>query len=162
MSADFKAAKERARRLLKKYGYEHPPIDPEYVAECEGVEVVYADFEAPFSDEISGFYDPAANQIVVNKAIPPNRKTYTIAHELAHFLLHREYAESEQYKVLPRKNGYEDGTKPAVEQEADAFAAELLVPISMLRDYAYIGDAEELSRIFCVSRDALSYRMKWL
>jgi Zn-dependent peptidase ImmA (M78 family) len=161
MSANFKAARNRAQELLAKYDCLQPPIDPEFIAKNEGVGVVYADFEPPVSDEISGFYDPIANQIVVNKAIAPNRKTYTIAHELAHYLMHREYAESDQYKILPRKNGYE-GAKPDVEKEADAFAAELLVPLTMLRDYAYLGDAEELSRIFCVSQEALGFRMKWL
>lgn len=60
--------------------------------------------------------------IVVNKNHNPRRRLFTIAHELGHFYLHRdtqnEFFCNEMFKEC----------FPAMECEANAFAAELLMP----------------------------------
>lgn len=86
---------------------------------------------------------------------------FTIAHELAHYILHRSWAESQSYRVMPRRNIY-TGPKPPQEQEADAFASHLLVPRDILRKYKGIASISELSRMFAVSEDVIMHASKWL
>lgn len=161
MPADYKRAEEEAVKLLRKFKIENPPVDPEAIAEAMGIEVVYATFNGPLGEKISGFIEPANARIVVNSDIYPNRKTFTIAHELAHHVLHRDYALSDDYRVFARMNDYENG-KPDEEKEADAFAAHLLVPTAMLKKYRNIASTSELARMFCVSDAVILNRMNWL
>lgn len=162
MSADFKRVNRTARELLAKYKLTTPPFDPEEIAEAEGFDVIYREFEPEISAHISGYSDANSNSIYVNKAIPARRKIFTIAHELAHLLLHRAYVTDEgRYLVLPRRNFY-GSDKPIEEKEADAFAAELLVPLEVLRKYKSLASDDELARLFAVSGDVVTHRSKWL
>lgn len=158
---DFRRAAAEAARLLKKHGYSLPPVDPEKIAEREGIRVVYAEFEAPDDDKVSGFFRLADNTIVVNKAIRENRITFTIAHELAHHALHQDYIRGNNYVPMPRNNEYPNG-KPPEEVEADTFAANLLVPLSMLKRYRPIASVAELSTLFFVSEDVIRHRLDLL
>lgn len=161
MTADYKRAEREAERLVAKY-YKKPPVDPEAIAEAEGVRVVYARFNGAMSAKIAGYSDPNRSRIVVNQDLPFNRKTYTIAHELGHYVLHKDYLSDDgAYQIFPRMNSY-DGPKPPEEQEADAFAANLLVPIEMLRTYADLASIRELAQMFMVSQDVILFRMKHL
>jgi Zn-dependent peptidase ImmA (M78 family) len=160
MAADFNRAQAEAEKILKKYGTKHPPVDPEAIAESMGVDVVYAHFKEPHDQEVSGFIElEPSPRIVVNAAIHPNRKTFTIAHELAHFVLHKDYARSGNYRILPRRNEY-NGNKPDEEREADAFAANLLVPNGELKRYASLASVHELARMFLVSDQVISNRLR--
>ncbi|MGB7433745.1 MAG: ImmA/IrrE family metallo-endopeptidase [Ahrensia sp.] len=163
MVADFKLAERRAYETLDKLGLKKAPIDPEYVAESLGVPVRYAHFSEDVSRKISGYisFKPSA-QIIINAKDAPNRKTFTIAHELAHYLMHETYAKSNGYQVMPRS--YSHGNeKPDEEKEADAFAAHLLVPTHELRKYKAWGvSTPEMARIFAVSEDVIKNRMPWV
>lgn len=161
MGADWTKAKNAAAKVVRDYGLVQPPVDPEAIAEAMGIDVVYANFSPAAKDKISGFIQFDPTRIVVNKDIHPNRMTFTIAHELAHYLLHQEYAKSQSYQVMPRRNAY-SAAKPAEEQEADCFAAELLVPMDMLKSYKDFASSRELARIFAVSEDVILNRMKRL
>ena len=74
--------------------------------------------------------------IGVNAQHHPNRRTFTIAHELGHYLLH----ESETMHLDSRKDGYTlqlrspaSATGESMnEREANLFAAELLMPARFL------------------------------
>lgn len=158
MAADWTKAKNEAKKVLKRYGLSRPPIDPEAIAEAMGVDVVYTSFSGEAKQQISGFIQFEPLRIVVNKEIHPNRMTFTIAHELAHFIMHKEYAKSQAYQVMPRRNEYRSG-KPKEEQEADCFAAELLVPSDMLKTYRSVASTRELARLFAVSEDVILNRL---
>lgn len=162
MRPNYDRVNREARALHAKYRLKRPPFDPEFIAEAEGYDVVYADFDASTSPHISGYSDANTNSIVVNRAISPARKIYTIAHELAHLILHRDYVHDDgRYKVLPRRNFY--GTdKPVEEKEADAFAAEFLVPLKVLRDYENVASDSELAKMFAVSGEVITNRRQWL
>ncbi|WP_190238191.1 ImmA/IrrE family metallo-endopeptidase [Cereibacter johrii] len=156
---DFEAARQQAEKLLKEFNIAEPPVDPEMIAERMGVDVVYADFSEPVASQISGYLDMSGEpRIVINSAIPPARKIFTIAHELGHYILHREYAESENYQLLARNNSHH-GQKPIVEREADTFAAHLLVPADMLKKYRKLAPRSGLRKIFAVSDVMLDYRI---
>ena len=154
-------ATDAAYNLIKSHGYTSPPIDPEQIAEDEGVHVVYAEFEGSDKDDVSGFFDLSSGTIYVNEDISDNRITFTIAHELAHYILHQEYIKSNNYVPMPRKNRY-DGIKPVEETEADWFAASLLVPLYMLKKYEGIATPTELAKMFFVSEDVIENRLDLL
>lgn len=159
MAPNYKNSRLAAKKLLEKYKIVNPPVDPEAIAEAEGIDVLYVDFGS-VKNEISGLYDFESRKIYVNKDIPDNRKTFTIAHELAHALMHQDYATSANYRALPRSNNHDD--KPDEEREADVFAACLLVPKEMLRSYQNYASVPELAKMFAVSDSVVAIQNKFL
>lgn len=157
---DYPKARAEAAALLSRFGISRPPVNPERIAEQLGIRVEFADFEPDMSKEISGLFDFDSNTIIVNRDLPTNRKTFTIAHELGHALMHRDYVASEGYQVLPRTNHHAD--KPAVEREADVFAACLLAPRSMLKEYRAVAGTTELADAFAVSPEVIVHQMKFV
>jgi Zn-dependent peptidase ImmA (M78 family) len=153
--ADFAAAKAAAVQLLQEYGLDKPPIDPVYLAQQLGVQVAFVSFDAAMKS-VSGFYDAEEACIYVNKSEAPARQTFTVAHELGHHMLHQAWAHSTAYKVLLRDS---DAQMDFYEQEANAFAANLLVPRSMLESYAPVATIQELSQLFLVSVPVIRNRL---
>ena len=43
MAVNYSIARNRAVDLLQKYKIDIPPVDPEVIAESEGIDVVYVD-----------------------------------------------------------------------------------------------------------------------
>lgn len=109
MTADIAKARREADRLLLAFAISDPPIDPEVMAEAKGIRVLYAEFAGRDALEYSGFFRALDNTIIVNKIIPPNRITFTIAHELGHSVLHQEYIKSNDYRPMPRTNAFASG-----------------------------------------------------
>lgn len=157
---DFKKAREAAEAMLKRNAVRSAPIDPEALAEAEGIDVVYVEFGESTRNLVSGLYDYETNKIYINKDQAANRMTFTIAHELAHAVMHRDYAKSNNYKAMPRSNVHVN--KPAVEKEADVFAAHLLVPPKTLRRYKDIATTEELATLFAVSPEVVKIQLSFL
>ncbi|ALR88178.1 ImmA/IrrE family metallo-endopeptidase [Acetobacter pasteurianus] len=158
---DFARARQAAEETLRSLKIIYPPVDPRFIAEALGISVNYVKFAFPTSEEISGYIQPDKNQIVVNEELPTNRILFTIAHELGHFLLHKQYVKSHNYNVFPRYNNYPKG-KPPEEVEADIFAANLLVPFYMLKKYENVASTHELAKMFCVSEDVIVNQLYWL
>jgi Zn-dependent peptidase ImmA (M78 family) len=153
---DYNRAMDEARRLLNQFGLVEPPIDPVKIAQNLGIKVNFVTLSAD-NRNVSGFYDPADNAIYVNEAEYPKRQTFTIAHELGHALLHRDWAKSEDYKVLMRDPDAD--TSDPIEKEANAFAAHLLVPRHMLAKYWDKMAVPSLSEMFAVSSAMIGYRI---
>lgn len=94
--------------------------------------------------------------VILVQEHPVNRQRFTIAHEIGHFVLHRQSAESgiqddEFYRALPGP----------LEREANQFAAELLMPwplIKSLQDKGVTG-LSELAQALQVSKQALAIRL---
>ena len=70
--------------------------------------------------------------IVVNQEDPATRQNFTIAHEIAYFVLHCSNNNDfyERYR-----HGLDQGQKPEIERTANAFAAKLLMPENMVRAF---------------------------
>ncbi|WP_290689977.1 MULTISPECIES: ImmA/IrrE family metallo-endopeptidase [unclassified Haematobacter] len=156
---NYSLVKKTAKGLLHKYEIDNPPIDPIMIAHSEGIGVRFVQFSGEYSG-VSGFYDPEENAIYVNSEEFPLRQTFTIAHELGHALLHRDWAKSNDYKLLWRDDSLND-RNDTHEKEANAFAANLLVPRHMLG--RYMGDVRpaDLSRLFAVSLPVIKNRMSF-
>lgn len=138
--------------------YRTPPVPVEEIAEQNGVQVVLADFEDN-RDEVSGVCDFEQKKILVNFADLPARRRFTIAHELGHWMLHRGIyqANPDKYRFLPRFRWTDDAGP--LEQEANRFAAHLLVPDRLLVPVAQVATASTLADIFGVSRTMMEIRM---
>jgi Zn-dependent peptidase ImmA (M78 family) len=164
---DVERAKAHAAMLVVKLGLKAPPVPVERLAKSLGVKVEYS----PFDDELSGMAFLRGGQpiIGVNSNHHPNRQRFTIAHELGHVCLHRRELEAAvliDKRFLPRDSVSAEGTNH-LERQANAFAAELLMPTNLLSgvlsrtldledDKRLIG----LAKVFRVSLMALQYRLQ--
>jgi len=160
--ADYTKAKSAAQDILNKYKVDEPIVPVFDIAKKEGLSIeLFRPTEK--LKNVAGFFDPKSKTIYVNDDDPPNRKTFTIAHELAHHILNHK---DEEIGILPRWPEIQNQVKSPIEQEANCFAAELLVPKEMLnvtkQKYNLTDkDIDLLSRIFGVSKEVMTYRLKY-
>lgn len=159
--ADWERARAEAAKVLREFGVGEPPVPVIKIAREHGLTVQFARFPAKRS-KVSGFIDTAECKVFVNVAEPPQRQLFTVAHELGHWLLHREEVDDDKmYRVLMREPL--SGPKPAMEKEADAFAAALLVPERLLDRYWHAPvrpSRQSLARLFGVSEEMIGYRLR--
>ncbi len=153
---DYQRVMKAVRGLHAEFDVQEPPVNPVTISRAKGIEVVFVEFSGE-SNNISGFFDFKDNTIYVNSKEYPLRQTFTVAHELGHAVLHREWAASDEYKILLRDTDY-DGDD-AFEKEANAFAAQLLVPRFMLDKYWRSNSLESLSQLFAVSVPMIKNRL---
>lgn len=160
LHADYDRAQKEALRLLEALGYRVPPISPLDVAAHLGLSVKEAVLPAEYKN-VSGFVDILEKQIVVNKEDGINRRVFTIAHEIGHYLLHKDIISADplRYTVLFRDAALTD--RDVMEKEANYFAANLLVPESMLSLYGDMS-AGLLAGLFGVSQQVVHYRLSHL
>jgi len=162
-------ARATARALLEEHGVKSAPVPVERIVKSRNIVLRYA----PLDEELSGmaFIKDGVGVIGVNALHHPNRQRFSIAHELAHHVLHKEHIEAavhvdKGFRVLHRDRLASEGVDP-LEIEANAFAAELLMPEHFLKDVLDqsgldIEDDERieaLARKFRVSASAIRYRL---
>lgn len=146
----------RAEELAKVYSV--PPIPVLEIAESHGVDVVFASFGLE-GERVAGFCDFAESKLYVNADDKKERQTFTIAHELGHWILHKEFFDKnpDRYNILPRFQSV--AVSDAFEKEANCFAANLLVPMNLIQPVKN-APVEILADIFAVSRTMMEYRLK--
>lgn len=152
----WKVASKAARDLAADYS--SPPVPVLEIAERSGVNVVFTDFK-DHAEKVAGFCDFATQRIYVNKNDSVGRQNFTMAHELGHWVLHRDLfmQHPEKYRILARFQQPEQGN--VLEIEANFFAANLLVPVRLL-DPVRTAPVAVLTDIFCVSREMMENRLK--
>lgn len=143
--------KEKAESIISKLNISSPPIPIEKVAELFSLKVInYSKFPNSVSGAIikkEGF-----NVIGVNSNHPRVRQRFSIAHELGHYIMGHDNTEfiDETFDKPTNK-----------EQEANKFAAEILMPKSILKKD--IGEKEydipSLAKRYEVSEQAMSIRL---
>lgn len=160
-------ARQQARALVEHFAVRVPPVPVEKMARQLGVRIQFA----PLDDELSGmaFVKDGVPIIGVNALHHPNRQRFTLAHELGHIRLHRPLIESEVHvdKGSLRRDTLASTGTDITEREANAFAAELLMPKVLLD--AVLGeralDLEDddgisaLAKKFRVSEAAMRFRL---
>jgi len=157
---DFVAAEKLARQILKENFVVKPPVLAPELAEACGLKVYESEFKQEYA-HIAGFIDFAKNTILINADDSPARKNFTAAHELGHYMLGHNAENG--YTVLLRNT--DAMIKTPAEQEANCFAANLLVPGPFLQEFvdAYpFATNQQLSRIFGVSTEVIRYRRLYL
>jgi len=121
-----------AQKLLRELGWKKVPVLLEAIAERLGIELA----DESLGDELSGVLikkEGEAVAIVVNADHHENRRRFTIAHEIGHYVL-RHPGEMfvdktlRQRAVVVRRDGRSSEGTDRHEIEANRFAAELLMP----------------------------------
>jgi Zn-dependent peptidase ImmA (M78 family) len=170
MAARYSLSRKKARALLMKGKVTKAPVPVERLAEMIGAEIRYE----PFEGDMSGLAhrDAKGRSIIgVNSAHPQTRCRFTIAHEIGHLLLHsdEDFHVDEGLPVWFRTQGQKTLSNDK-EVEANQFAAELLMPLSLLQvevgklpenidvDEAITGLADR----FSVSVQAMTIRLSSL
>jgi Zn-dependent peptidase ImmA (M78 family) len=156
-SADYQKAGSAAIQLLSKHRIDSPPVDLEKIADGEGLRIAVAEFK---EHDISGFINLEQQLILVNKYDSPTRQRFTIAHELGHWVLHpQELKDNKDIVILYRKT-LEEESDP-LEQEANCFAANLLVPNSFLEGLLAASLPDKLiANVLQVSESVIGFRRK--
>jgi Zn-dependent peptidase ImmA (M78 family) len=135
------------------------PVDIIGLATALGITVIESDLGANageiFRDIRRGGF--SGYSILVNANDPNIRQRYTIGHEIAHFLRHRDRVKNR----LVDDRMYRSGHGRTVEDEADALAADLLMPRRMIAQFRAAGlkSVEELAAKFDVSVPAMKRRL---
>jgi len=162
----------RVSELLEKHSVIEPSIDVASIATAEGLEII----EEPFSGDVSGalIRSEFGAAIAVNGRQHPNRIRFTIAHELAHFLL-QHTADDEDHVdwdfSIIRRDSLSSAASDVREIEANMFAANLLMPrLFVDRDVSLFVGADGrvslpderiryLATRYRVSEAAMSFRL---
>ncbi len=149
-------------QVISKYQVD-APVDVVGIAHELGVNV-WETHTMP--DNISGkiFRDPlnggtSGFSIVVNSSHAIVRKRFTIAHEIAHFILHRHILESRS--DLTDDAMYRSGLSTKEETAANQLAATILMPYSLINKIVNEGtnDVDALATRFQVSTTAMKIRL---
>jgi Zn-dependent peptidase ImmA (M78 family) len=102
-----------------------------------------------------GAYDSQEKRIYVVDTLPYTRLAFTIAHELGHHILHQES------DIYYRSQYFKGGVVNKKEQEANWFAASLLMPEDVFK--AYWNSSKDINRLasyFGVSKMAAKFRLE--
>lgn len=168
----FKKTEELTSNIVIDYKIKTAPIPIEEIIKKIGLNI----FEYNLGDDVSGVLVITNNQGTIGYNPKDNylRQRFTMAHELGHFVMHKENAANELFvdkdflfKKFRNANTYTPLEKRQ-EQEANAFAAALLMPKSFIdfemdkEELSALTEVElvsELARRFKVSEVAMSYRL---
>lgn len=149
---------ERQKRLISEH-QKNDPVQVDLIADKLGIKVYRA---IRFPDTLSGVIrrnpdEPDTYAIYVNGKHGENRQRFTIAHEIGHFVLHRELiGDGIADDVL-----YRSGISNRAEAQANRFAANLLMPWHLLDPLLAEGivSVPELANRFQVSDSAMAIRL---
>jgi hypothetical protein len=107
----------------------------------------------PVNGGLAGF------TIWINSEDAMNRQRFTMAHELAHFILHRDLIET----GIVDDTMYRSDLGNIYETQANQLAADILMPIRLVKKWrSIIPDPKELAKKFEVSEQAMKIRLNGL
>lgn len=146
------------RNLAKKHDcYDNLVLDVEKLVQfIPGVQLEYVSMDSTLSGSLSKQGD--VWMIRVNDLHSKTRQRFSIAHELGHFVYHKddenEFVDTTFFRGMTSDN---------LEFTANKFASELLMPEEQVRqliDKENIRSVAELAKKFGVSSAAMLYRVK--
>jgi Zn-dependent peptidase ImmA (M78 family) len=154
-------------KILNDLKLQRVPVDVKQVASKLGLVIRSFDL----GENISGMLvvENGRGIISYNPNESPLRQRFTIAHELGHYELHQKANQvfvDKKFQYLFRNERSSQGID-FLEQEANAFAASLLMPKHLILeelkkhdfDYADEIGLKELAKTFNVSTQAMSFRL---
>jgi len=143
------------------------PIDLQHVCEELDIKLSFV----PMSDEMSGEIEKLNDgryAININKYHHKNRQNFTIAHELGHFIHHRNLIgdgvdDTKMYRSENSGKYFNRNINQGHEREANSFAASFLMPKEqVLKKYKAGLSTSCLASTFQVSEAAMKYRLQGL
>lgn len=159
---------DEALRLLRQTDSLRVPVSARQVAQRLGMDLSLATFKVA---GLSGALQVLANRrthIWVNRLEAPTRQRFTIAHEIGHWTLHlpdprvfSERAEAIDAELTAYR--LDGGPYGPEEQEANRFAAALLMPLPLLQEWTLqfpTGTAEAFAASLKVSVRAMEIRLR--
>ncbi len=173
---EYGIIEKKAKEFCKKHNINSAPVEIIKICNDLGIKV----FETYLKSDVSGLiivddkpwerYENAQKFILINLMENPARRRFTIAHELAHYVLHRD-----EGKLYAHRDTVQGGSRiDRVESEANFFAANVLMPEDIMRFavreiegrslYKMPGLmlVKEIADIFLVSEAAAEVRLKQL
>jgi len=154
-----KEASRDANKLLNEVWRAGIPVDPVQVARAAGLCVLE---DASLASNILGalIKEPDSEPLIMlNANDPPNRRRFTCAHEIGHFV--RRGATMQPYATIDFRDGSSATGQDDEEIYANEFAACLLMPQDDVERFASEGLGDlEMSIRFGVSREAMNFRLK--
>lgn len=128
--------------------------------------------EIPIKTGESGWIERKGDrfEVVVNSNDPPTRRRFTAAHELAHYLIHRDLMDHGARAMRHVDRLYGDPVdnlasplKRQHEVQANRMAARIVMPANLVRDkFAENPNYAALASDFEVSPQAMEIRLKTL
>jgi Zn-dependent peptidase ImmA (M78 family) len=167
-----KLIRDLTTRLLSQNHIKEAPVDVEKIAATAGATIS----RKAVDDQLSGFLLRRPGKqppiIGVNRLQAPARQRFTVAHELAHLLLHATTPVHVDRMLVNLRDTHSGEGTSEEEMEANLFAAELLMPANFLqRDVAKLGTAFDvddelqvarLAKRYGVSKQAMTIRLSRL
>lgn len=147
---DYQIARDSVWRLLIDLGISELPINTVKVCAELGIKLHYYK-PTDGSDGMSLFIDGKPH-IYVSSEVSPERRRFTIAHELGHIIL----GHVGKYELVNREPSPDDNP---VEQAANVFASRLLSPACVLWG-CNVRTAEQIQELCKISQTAAEYRAK--
>lgn len=148
-----------AANVLAAYWDKRLPVDPTRIAQSMGIEV-----KAEFGVEgnLCGCVELVGSKYVIryNVLDAVVRQRFTVAHEVGHVALGHLSAATKLFRDTA--SNYSTGSYSPVEREANAFAAELLMPDNIVKfvvEQHKVTDTNQLANLFNVSQVAMRYRL---
>ena len=140
------------------------PVDVRGLIEALGIQYQ----KAFLADNISGMLerlDDGYFKITVNATHRETRQRFTAAHELGHFMNHRNLIgdgvdDNKAYRSTDEGKYHNTDIGPLEETEANKFAAIVLMPGPLVQlEYENTKDTSKLAKKFGVSERAIKWRL---
>lgn len=155
----------REMNIIRQH-QQQAPVQTVSVANALGINVVQSNYEdTNVSGEITRTGDSASGfTCYVNAAHPVTRRRFTIAHEISHFILHRNeigdgIVDDSLYRSWSPSR--QDWLSLEREREANELAADILMPMHLLEPLRqkHGNDVKKLAEIFNVSQIAMRIQL---
>ena len=167
LSREFLSLPADIRRIIDGYWTGQLPIPVAALGRELGLRIYEAhDLGDLVSGQISRIVDDNCDyEILVSASDPRVRKRFTVAHEISHYLLHKdEIGDGITDDVL-----YRSVLSSHIEAQANRLAADILMPprrileeLGSVKEYGSSDKIEILSTRFAVSGTAMSIRLQKL
>ncbi|MCB4767831.1 ImmA/IrrE family metallo-endopeptidase [Ancylobacter sp. Lp-2] len=139
-----------------------PPVDVFAIAKALGL---YVRVASDLPDNVSGkieapWFNGDSYTVSINGRHSSTRQRFTLAHEIAHFVLHRSLiGDGIVDDAMYRSDRSDD-----IERQANSYAATILMPAPLVRAAFSAGtkDYAGMSRLFDVSSEVARIRMREL
>lgn len=131
------------------------PVRITAITEEYGIDV----YNSSMSRNISGAIIKEGDKYViyVNDKHPKNRQRFTIAHEIAHYILHKEKIGDN----LTDNAMYRSKLSNVFERQANILASEILMPVNFVMQFIEENKSvSEMAILFKVSEEAMRIRLR--
>lgn len=151
-------SREKAHSIHIMFNINEPPVNLDKICEGLSFKIAYTELPESVSAAIKVVNDKKA--IIVNSKHSKTRQRFSIAHELGHYLSGHESFDNEKRVFIDADRKYLND-QFRQEEEANEFAAELLMPESLLRKDVTSNEytLNQLAQRYQVSEQAMTIQL---